>query len=551
MPIFSEDDVIKIVKDNQKVPSWVIDARIYTDDLKAVILGKNYVDKIVQIDHLESNNKIEARKKYTFSTKDLAARVFRPIDNVWSATGGNKLYRIDSETKKEVLATWIKNFKGGKSIEQYLEYFWEKLYHCDPSGIISLDYDAEKEIDPFPVYYSIHEIRNYRANGINLHYVLFEPYEDEDSKDKVWRLVDSKTDWKVRQRGDTFSIDQELTFEHPFGEVPALINSDIQDVDNLQRLSPADDVIELLKEYLRDKSIKTIFKFLQGIPLFWRYVTHCEACSGTGRDGTGEDICSTCDGHGVIGRRDVTDSIDLQIPTNDEQALAPNIAGWIIPPLEIWDKYDLNLKEIENLVKFTHWGSIIDTEIKQETATAKMIDAQAIIQRLHKYSNQAEIRERKFTEWGANYLDPLKAKDIPISSISYGRNYAIIPAKTILDIYEKAKEQGDNSVILDNLFEEYLLSKYKSDPLILKENQLKSKVEPYLHYTIEEVKLHFGNVESQKKILFSQWWEQTQTLDKTIDVLKKDFEKWFTSQNIEQINIENEQLQESQETDQL
>lgn len=544
MSIIADKKAIEIVKENQTIAADMIAAREYTDDLKAVIAGKDYVDKIVQIDHLESEKKINSRKKYTFSTKDLAERVFRPIDNVWSATGGNKVYSIDNEKKEKELSKWVKNFRGGKSIEQYLENSWEKLYHVDPAGVIGLDYDADLDIKPFPVYYSIHEIRKYSPNGINVNYILFEPYEEKTDNGtvKIWRLVDDLQDRKIIQEGDNYRIDEESTFNHPFGQVPVLINSDIEDVDDLKRLSPADGILELLKEYLRDKSIKTIFKFLQGIPLFWRYVTHCEDCTGTGRDGQGE-ICSTCNGHGIIGRRDVTDSLDIEIPSNDENVLAPNIAGWIVPPIDIWDKYDLNLLDLEKLVKFTHWGSVIDTEVHQDTATGKVIDAQAIIQRLYKYTQQAEIREHKLTEWGANYLDILKDKNEPISTIIYGRNYALIPAKNILELYEIARDRGDNSIILDNLFQEYLLSKFKSDPISLNLAKIKAQLEPYLHYTIDQVALNFGNQEAQKKMLFSEWWGQALTLDKTVEVLKKEFDLWFTNQNVEQININNNELQ--------
>lgn len=159
-----------------------------------------------------------------------------------------------------------------------------------------------------------------------------------------------------------------------------------------------------------------------------------------------------------------------------------------------------------------------------------MINAQAIIQRLHKYSQQAEIREKKFTELGANYLFPLKPKQEQICSISLGRNYAIIPARTILQTYETAKKEGDNTVILANLFNEYLLSKYKSDPVALSMAQLKAQIEPYLHYNIDQITKEFGNKEAQKKMLFDDWWVDAITQSKTTEALRKEFNDWFETQ---------------------
>ena len=162
---------------------------------------------------------IKGGKNYSFSTKAVTERTFRPIDNIWTATGGTKLYALDKDAEKEELANWISNFRGGKSIEQYNEYFWIKLYQTDPAGIINLEYDADKNIKPFPVSYSIHKIRNYIPNGINVEVLLFESEEVETGTGqtyKEWRLIDDQTDYRIIQEGDSFRIDEDKTFEHPF-----------------------------------------------------------------------------------------------------------------------------------------------------------------------------------------------------------------------------------------------------------------------------------------------------------------------------------------------
>jgi hypothetical protein len=545
MSTLTNEQAIKFVKDSTSTPSFIQDARDYYSELKALIDGKGYESLLIKIDHVESDKKQKSRERYSFSMKDMFSRLFKKIDNVWTATGGSKFYDLEDDEQKLELAKAITQVRGGKSIEQWNKDVWMKVLHTDPAGVTFLEYDAEKDISPFPTYKSIEKIRNYITNGVNLEVILFEPKtikRDGDQKDqKTWRLVDDLRDIFIIQTGDEYLVDEEKTFEHPFGQCPALINSDDVDPEDWKRLSPIDPSIDLCKEYLRDKSIKTIYKFLQGFPLFWRYTTQCEDCTGTGKKNNQE--CGTCDGHGYIGRRDITDTVNLPIPKDNEVVLAPNIAGWLTPPLDIWQRYDDELKLLEVGINVTHWGTITETEKKSNTATGRMLDVQPIIQTLDSYSSKAEIREKKITDWIANYLFIDKNKDQSITTIAYGRDYAILPSSTLLEIYERAKASGDNSTILDRLLDDVLISRYKNDPLALQLERIKSSIDPYIHYTVEQVNDIFGNSEAQKKMLFPEWWDTiTVTTEKEsgiIERLKSEFDEWYTNKTPSQ-SIESE-----------
>tara|TARA_R110002020_G_scaffold40164_3_gene118919 strand:+ start:3618 stop:5243 length:1626 start_codon:yes stop_codon:yes gene_type:complete len=528
--VLGNDGVIKFLKESEKTPAFIHAARDYNIELEALIKGKNYTELLQQIDNYEGDGKVASRKKYTFSMKDLFERLFTNIENVWTATGGVKLYYPDSkssnEEKKKELIRLTSNVRGGKTLEQWNEAFWMPTYHTDPAGVTFLEYDTEKEIEPFPVYKPITSIRNYIWNGVNLEAIAFEPktVKTETGEFKEWRVVDDEKDYLVIQKGETFTISEEGTFENPFGKVPGQINSDIIDSDNVTRLSPIHPVIELCKEYLRDKSIKTIFKFMQGFPLFWRYVTQCDDCTGTGKDGTGGK-CGTCDGKGYVGRRDVTDTVNIKTPTVDEPSLGGEIAGFINPPLEVWDQYTSELEILEKAIRMTLWGAIIE-EDRSNTATGRVIDAQPILQKLNKYSASAEYRERFQTECIANYNDPAKPKDERVSSISYGRNYSLLSASTILELYQNAKEKGDNNTTLDDIFNQYLLARYKNDPISLRLAKIKADVEPYLHYDLDQVEKAFDKTEAQKKMLFDEWWKGVVVNIQTSEQLREEFNTW-------------------------
>ena len=107
----------------------------------------------------------------------------------------------------------------------------------------------------------------------------------------------------------------------------------------------------------------------------------------------------------------------------------------------------------------------------------------------------------------------------------------------LLSQYEKAKKEGDNSVILDRMYNEYLTAKFRRDPEFLRVMLLKSDVEPYLHLTDDKVIKIFNNIEAQKKVLFQKWWSTLASVDfsKTAEKLTTEFDAWFLKQAIVQI----------------
>lgn len=220
--------------------------------------------------------------------------------------------------------------------------------------------------------------------------------------------------------------------------------------------------------------------------------------------------------------------VTLPIPKfADEPTIAPNIAGFINPSLDTWDKYTEELEYLNMVANKTIWGTHIEQN-KAETATGRFIDVQPVINRLNKYADVAEFVEWKLSEWVYRYVNP-NAKD-NIASIQYGRRYIIESPNVILEQYEKAKSEGDNLVILDRLLNEYITSKYKNSPISLREELLKSKVEPYVHLDIEKVNTIFGSIEAQRKQMFSDWWLIEADTTRDVEQLLEDYNTWFDEQ---------------------
>lgn len=529
MTFKDDNEAVEYLKANQKVSEDFLEMRKYSKELKALVNGEDFIDELIcKIEHLESNKKAEARAKYSRSIKDLFSRLFQPIDNIYYASGGVKEYDIANKTIKTNFLKQIANIRDNKSLSEWVQTYAVQLYNTDPNGVIFLEYKTEPKIDVYPTYKSIGKIRHYKEKGQILEYIIFEP--KIKNKKTYWRIVDDLTDRTFEQIGNDFILVPEKTFVHPFGQVPALICSNIQLAGEDEKLAPIDPIIDIAKEYARDQSFLTLYKIYKGNPIFWRYVQYCSDCSGTGKQET--NSCASCNGMGkIVAKSDVTDAVELPIPTDQESpVIAPNIAGFISPDLDVWTKYEETLKLLEEQMYKSHWGTSYGMNNVQgmKTATEVTFDKQPLENQLNKYADFIEYIEWKLSEWILNLLDAQKTDKFESKiTINLGRRYIIESYDVLLERYEKSVQAEENSVVLDKLFTEYLGAKYRNNPIDLQINLLKARIEPYLHLSLTKVKEIFGNEEAQRKVLFSKWWQSITNYSQDESKLLADFNKWF------------------------
>lgn len=529
--IFKDDaQAIEVIKANQQItPLWK-GMRDYSRELKALVNGTGFIDELIcKIEGIESTLKADARAKYSKKITSMFSRLFQPIDNIYYASGGLKDYDIKESIKKDFLSK-IANIRDNKTLSEWVQNNAIQLLNTDPNGLIFLEY---KDNDVYPTYKSIDAIRHYHAKGQIVDYVLFEP---KISKTKTyWRIVDDLKDRTFLQHGNEYSIVEELTFDHPFGQVPALVCSNINIIGEKNKLAAIDNILDDAKEYARDQSFLTLYKIYKGNPLFWKYIQVCGDCNGTGTnddDNGGVKACGSCSGHGIYkAKNDVTDVIQLPMPDNsDDVIVAPNIAGFISPDLEVWGKYEETLDRSEKLIYKSHWGTMYgmqqEVTARDVTATEIISDKQPLENQLNKYADFCEYIEWKISEWMLNFYDPTKPKNESRITINLGRRYIIESYDVLLERYEKSVLAEDNNTILDKLFIEYLGAKYRNNPIDLQANITKAMVEPYLHISLQNTIAVFGNMEAQRKVLFQKFW-QTVLVFNDPDKIQKDFDAWF------------------------
>jgi uncharacterized protein YutE (UPF0331/DUF86 family) len=531
--VFTPEEALKKIVQYQTTPQWVLEARERSSEFKALVTGEKFSDLLInRIESIESAKRAIARRKYSKDIRDMFDRVFKKRYNVFEAVGGSEIIKIESETLKAQFETIANNFKGQKSIEKYLSDTFFNLWDVDPNGVLFLEYKIEDgQIECYPTYKSINDIRYYDADGQEIEYIIFEPKlvkTESNSLSKMWRFVDSENEYFFIQDGSSFRFLEEKSFKHEYKQVPGVIISDNQIVGSHIRRSMVDQVSELAKDYARDKSVLTIYKFQNGFPIHWRYEQKCRPCQGTGK--TGSESCKICNGKGILQKSDVTDVVSVTPPREGDPVLTPNVAGYVNPSIEVWKQYNDDLKQMELKIESTIWGTM-EAAAQNDTATGKFIDTQPITNELSKLSSNVEFVHNFLAKMVLRLITPVETDKIYYYK-SYGRRYIIESPDTILNKYNESKDKGDPVTILDRLLNEFIVAKYKSD-LYMQNVQLKKAVlEPYIHLSVKEVYDMFGKKEAYKKAVFADFWSEAEH-SKPYDVLLKEFNEYANKMIIE------------------
>lgn len=535
--ILTDADILNVIvkRPNKKI---IEAAATYSAKLMMHIKGVNLDNYIEKINSFEKQDIINIRKKYAVSNKHLFSRINRPKDKVFSAKGGSVFYNI-GDTASTALTDMMSNIVFGYTIKQWLKVFWLPAVGYDPMGLVFI------EVGPlgnaYPTYKSIADIYEYQPNGRNLEYVVFKIDEKVSkaiqaglgTQGAVYRVVDDLFDKIVQVSGGTLTTVD--TYPNYFGKVPASLISNIYDPIRGFWISDQDDVVELADQYLREGSVKNIFKNYFGYPQAWEYAAECPECQGIGMlEG---QTCSYCKGTKIKSRSDPSETLRIPVPQSKEDpVLAPNVKGYITPDIEGWDKMTEELEMVECMMFHTLWGAKqVDPDGKAETATGKYIDAQPVMERLCEYSDGAEMMETFITDLVGMKLI---GKGYKGASITYGKRYLIETPDELWKKYQDARDNGAPTAILDDLLNDYLQSRYSANAMELQKQLRFIAVEPSPHITITEMGLfpEFPPDIMLRKIYFQEWkWTKTdqEIIGGTIEALQEEFDTYCQEQQDE------------------
>jgi hypothetical protein len=485
--------------------------------LRMHMYGENIQADLPIVDGFESQSLHKLRIKYVKSNKDVMSRLGRPIDKIYSATGGSVYYNLpsDQESQARQLAMDV---RGGYSLKKWVEMFWTPHFKDDPNGMLFMEVSPATKGQPlktYPTYKSITSVFDYLPNGANLEYVFFTTTQAErkaaglDPTKTIYRVVDDAFDYMVRVEGAEVTVLWEKALPNVFGYVPAMLNSDLVNPEgDCCMLSIFDDVIELAQQFLVKGSIKVTSDFMHAFPKYWEYADDCTDCGATGM--IGGETCPACRGTKKKLMVSVSDVKALAFPDKDNPAVTPDVAGYVEPSKIFYEIAVQDLADLEDAMTYTMWGShkADRTQTKGEpiTATQAFIDTQPVNDRLKSISEMGE-RRHKFI------LDCLVRFSITAtyqgSSISYGKRFIVEPPDVIWKKYSDARVAGASSEVLDDLLMEFFESKYAADPVKLDIKVKMMQVEPFVHCTVLEVQEFKPADEDWKAKLYYEAWRRT------------------------------------------
>jgi hypothetical protein len=517
-------------------PSWITTAEAESVKYNVHFNGVGVAEYLERQQEFENERVFKARKDLVTSNRYLFENLTRPIDKVFSATGGNNVYPKNS---KKIL-TAIKDVRHGYSIKKWIQNIHAGQYYTDPNGLIFFEWETK---NTYPTVKSISSIFNYESSGRNVNWIIFQPKKID--KGLQWRVVDEKWDYTYNQYNEELVLVEEKTYPNKFGKCPAIVNSDIIHFELDRKDSPFAPVIELADHYLRTGSVKNIYENYHGYPIFWAYVEPCRVCEGTGL--TNGETCHHCDGEKHTFKKDVTDVIKLHPPkSTDQPQLAPDVAGYIQPDLETWREQRTELDWLWHNIFFVIWGTTYQRD--QQTATATWIDAQPVNERLTQFSESFEDVEQKMTELIGIFYNN-SSNDI---SINWGKRFMIESPDVIWEKYIKAKEKGAPKTTLDYLLTQFYQTEYSNDKESLVISEKLIKLEPFIHLTEKQVKENgVTGYDFYAKLYFNEW---VKTLDSgyvfvtDINKLRTEFEVYI-NKKIEKNGTEKTQGISNQEPD--
>jgi len=516
-------DITKIIRD-QPLPEIKL-AREESSTYIRHVFGIGTIEYLKRLDEWENENQAKARQDHAIPNPWIVSELIRPVDNIWQAKGGSLSFRFSGTDMTDDFNDKLKNVRKGLSMRQFMKDVWFQRFLADPNGLIFLEVDRDGTKAEL-TYKSIHKIRAYDTDGIDVKWVVFESDvtlfegEKKDIKVELSWAVDEMFYYHVRNDGKEVTITEVI--ENNFGFVPTIVNSSIYNTEKKIKESIIAKQVDLLNSYLTKNSVKEIYYYKHGYPLFWMYQSLCPTCNGNRKVGT--DVCPTCKGSGYSAKKDVTDVYLYPKPSEPgiDQAIPP--AGYVQTAVETIEENRNELDWLFDKMFHSLWGTTTE-KMNNETATGRFIDVQAVYNKLNEIADIIQTIEQKLTYIFGKFYYLLTLQDV---DLSYGRRYIAENPDVLWERYEQARSNGSPVATLSYMLEQFYYSEFSTNP---------SMAEYYIKMIYVEPDVHgIGNISpdmEEAKPYFSDWFatiEPVETENLTVEELKKQFLDYVSKQ---------------------
>jgi hypothetical protein len=552
MATYQIEDIQRIVLKNPN--KGLIDAgKEQANKLMLHIHGVGMSGALDRCEYFESLAIHKARKQYAISNKDLFARLLQQEDIIFSANGGSSYFSL-SETEEAQMNALLDDVRYEMPLRKWMRNFGLQAYRSDPMGIIFMEVEQLVYQDGMPVnapktyptYKSIYSIYDYLPNGRKLEYVCFRltvsealsfGIEDKDLVDRkggenteYFRFVDDQKDIIVKRVDDKVIIAtnmQNNPVRNVWERCPAFILSDLVQFNNPQVfVSPLDFVVELADCFLNDRSIRDLQKKYHGFSKAVEPLQQCGTCLGTGF--VGGKACHDCSERGAqkgSGYKRQTKVSDVSRFPLDMLKDAPGfdfkkIFGYVTPDIEGWNKQDLSLADLEQLINMTYWGT--SREISQQLNKGKGEQKTAF--EINSNNKPKEARLNMTADWAektesmiADFIGDFWFHNFKKSQIAYGRNWVLETPDELMVKYQEMRSKGAPEAALDDVLLKYYNALYQNNPVQRTICTKLMVLEPFVHLTIAQAEpLVESELDYIKKLYFGEWKRKSVTTDQLL-----------------------------------
>lgn len=524
----TQQQIADIIKNNPNKCN-VDEGKKIADKLMLHIQGKGMDKAILRCDYFENTEIYAVRKKYAVSNKDLYGRLLQQEDMVFTAKGGSSIYNLP-ESKEKQLSGMLDSIRYGMSLRKWIKDFALQAYRSDPMGILFMEIDkAGDGINPraYPTYKSIYSIYDYLPTGRILEYVCFRLNAKDarafgiidselasmtaETMTDYYRFVDDAFDYIQKWTGDNVEVVGD-PIPNPWGQTPSIMNSNLIDFMNpLCFYSPVHLTIELADCFLNDRSVRDLQKKLHGFAKAVEPLMDCGECEG--EKYVNGVKCTTCKGTGYKQHTKVSDVARFPLDLLEKNSFDfKKIFGYVTPDIEGWEKQDTSLRDLEDMIEQTYWGTSTPRQTNgpvrggnlNETATKTLSDLQPRYARLNMTADWAEKTEMHIVDFIGRYSFPESFKK---STIAYGRYYILETPADLWDLYERQRGKGAPEATLYETLEKYYHSLYLNSPIELAVHLKLLYVEPFPHLNVMQLKAIATSEEDINcKLYFGEWY---------------------------------------------
>lgn len=582
MGIYSLPQIQKIVLENPN-KSLVDIGKAWKQKLMRHLHGVDIKSAVKRDAYFENTDIYENRKDNAVSNRDLFSRLLQEEELVFSARGGATRFNMPKESERTMLSI-IEDIRYGQSLRKWVKNFALNAYRSDPMGLIfmeveSIDIEGDNNTTPkcYPTYKCIDSVFDYQPNGRGIEYVCFQLTVGElqsygvndpsfnisleggkiksvDAKSNYYRFVDDEKDVILKKDNNQVLIATNIKknpIKNSWDKVPAFIVSDLIQFDAPQCFSsPIQFIIELADCFFYDRSIRDLQKKYHGFAKAVEPLLKCPTCQGEGS--IKGSACPSC----TLPGQDQGTGYKLQTKVSDKSMFPlsvlengsfdfKRIFGYVTPDIESWNKQDISLEKIEELMYYTYWGvqkqiqssapkGSVQKEGANETATKTLLNLQPKYARLNATADWAEKTENMIATFIGKFWFADSFKN---SAITYSRSYILELPEDILEDFYKAREKGAPQIILKSLMDKYISALEQGNPLEAERKRKLLNVEPFPYSSLTEVdgsKIIPNDLKLQK--WFYNEWESTlksiEVVTKSTEELRVQLEKYVESKGI-------------------